>query len=815
MKKNVYIQNKRADIKAIYDTQTEEVTILKGSKIVNFATRNLGDSLTTSYIKKIDEIKNNTKIIQDNTFVQDYTFSSLSAAASIIEGSSRNGKETFILEDTNKPISSILDKNNNLIEYIYENIDEYDDIIKISEIETEEFCKSYPLEKLKNLKLEEYDKIGNKTSFMNMIENKTNAYASGNLNSNHNKIFEHRGGENYYIKDKLLNNVENINLTEEEIFRKYITKCYEYVKNFNKETYNSLKDYVGKEYLDGSNVIKMKLILNYLGPVITGITSVNIAKDIANFLNINYNPKEDSVDLNIKITNYIYEKSPELKEYSLIIITAILKQYYKSYIKSKIKYYIGGATIDEQNRKEEFFKNNVFAIGWEGVGNLNNYKNQEQIFKKVLEISKSEKELKNFKKVLNKLQEANKGDRIILKSSYTANKHQDSAIKVFAIGEILKHYKEGYKFIPGLGHTIEVNWEQLEEPKEIICSYRKALEIIDEQKFRELEKEIIESNYNKEIYIGEIENSFCGFNKIYYGAPGCGKSYKAKEEAESEIYYQYERILFHPEYTYSDFIGQLQPVLIRNDETKKDEITYKFVPGPFTKILKEAINHPERNYCLLIEEINRGNTSAIFGDILQLLDRKEGKSEYPIKNELITNYLKEKTKEEKIEEENFETKNYEEISIPKNLSIIATMNSSDQNVFALDTAFKRRWLFKRMPNDFKKHNYKTTQIAGTNTTWEKFATTINNIIINPEGINDEDKQIGQYFVSENELQNKEVFAEKVLFYLWSDVVRFDKSLLFDIKNYKTLDSIIQGFIEKGLAVFSKEIFDGENIDNEE
>ena len=93
-------------------------------------------------------------------------------------------------------------------------------------------------------------------------------------------------------------------------------------------------------------------------------------------------------------------------------------------------------------------------------------------------------------------------------------------------------------------------------------------------------------------------------------------------------------------------------------------------------------------------------------------------------------------------------------------------------------------------------------------------TTINRIIVNPDGINDEDKQIGQYFLSERELIDKEIFAEKVLFYLWEDVVRFDKSLLFNTNDYKTLDNIIKGFIEHGLAIFNKDIFDGENKNEE-
>lgn len=264
---NVYIKNQKVDVKATYNTETKEVVVKKGSKILNFYQRECKDSLAKSYIKKVEEIKKDGTIIQEDVFAKDYTFSSLSAAASVVQGNNRNGRETFLIENTNSAVGSILDNETDLIEYIYDHLDEYEEIEQEAKEQTEQFQEKYPLEDLKNLTLEEYDRNGNSNSFMNMIENRTNAYASGNLNSNYNKIFAHLGEENYYVKNKILDNVENMNLTEKEMFKKYITKCYEYIKNFNKETYNSIDDYPGKEYLDGSNVIKMKLILNYLGPI--------------------------------------------------------------------------------------------------------------------------------------------------------------------------------------------------------------------------------------------------------------------------------------------------------------------------------------------------------------------------------------------------------------------------------------------------------------------------------------------------------------------------------------------------------------------
>lgn len=174
-----------------------------------------------------------------------------------------------------------------------------------------------------------------------------------------------------------------------------------------------------------------------------------------------------------------------------------------------------------------------------------------------------------------------------------------------------------------------------------------------------------------------------GSNILLYGVPGSGKSWTIENEyckPETHI----ERLVFHPDYTNADFIGQILPVV-----DKDKQVTYDFVPGPFTNILHAAYNNPQKEYVLIIEEINRGNAPAIFGDVFQLLDRTVvektegniiypiGTSEYGITNENIA----------KCVYGNSELK----VRIPSNLSILGTMNTSDQNVFTLDTAFQRRW----------------------------------------------------------------------------------------------------------------------------
>ncbi len=290
-------------------------------------------------------------------------------------------------------------------------------------------------------------------------------------------------------------------------------------------------------------------------------------------------------------------------------------------------------------------------------------------------------------------------------------------------------------------------------------------------------------------------------NVIFYGVPGCGKSQKIKETLTGVDDKFSKRILFHPEYTYSDFIGQLRP------DTSKGQITYKFIPGPFTEILRDAYSDPDHEYFLIIEEINRGNAPAIFGDVFQLLDRsdkddgdsKQGESEYAIYNKDILDYLND-------ELQKITNTTLQNIKIPRNLTIFATMNTCDQNVFTLDTAFKRRWRMCRIKNDFEKDKRLKDwriQAGGRSFSWIDFAKAVNEAILNNcnDGSEAEDKQLGSHFVQASDVKDAERFAEKVLMYLWDDVAKYDKSQLFDTNRYKTLDGVIEAFV-KGENVFS-------------
>lgn len=294
-----------------------------------------------------------------------------------------------------------------------------------------------------------------------------------------------------------------------------------------------------------------------------------------------------------------------------------------------------------------------------------------------------------------------------------------------------------------------------------------------------------------------------GQNLIVYGTPGCGKSYYVEHTLlDGYPKENYIRTTFYQDYTNTDFVGQILPVI------DADKVTYEFNPGPFTLALEQAIRKPNERIALVIEELNRGSAASIFGDIFQLLDRKEGVSEYGITNVNIINYLKKK----------FDgVYTFKEIRLPGNLSIYATMNMSDQNVFTLDTAFKRRWKFKKLINEFAvDHQFKNKYIPGADITWEELVNDINEYILEcSSGLNSEDKQLGVYFVDENGMRKEKVdasdpeavnaFAYKVLEYLWSDVAKFDRSKWF-ADGIKSLDELVKEYKEKGLEVFVDGIF---------
>ena len=330
----------------------------------------------------------------------------------------------------------------------------------------------------------------------------------------------------------------------------------------------------------------------------------------------------------------------------------------------------------------------------------------------------------------------------------------------------------------------------------------KSLFDLEKEQDKEDTNEDIETNIYSNI--NEKSRLTTGCNVLLYGVPGSGKSWTIEHEYCDDEDCM-ERLVFHPDYMYSDFVGQILPI-VKKDEEGKEKVRYEFTPGPFTKILKKAYLNPSKSYYLIIEEINRGNAPAIFGEIFQLLDRqtedseayKKGTSEYGITNDNIASEVYGDSEKK--------------VRIPANLSIIGTMNTSDQNVFTLDTAFQRRWIMRMIPNSFKGHKFAENKILDTEVSWQQFCEAINEEILRRNNVtSSEDKRLGAYFVSADDLDFKKEtdnanekekievihknarFAEKVLKYLWDDAFKFSHADTFDTRKYKSLEMVIDAF----------------------
>jgi hypothetical protein len=276
-------------------------------------------------------------------------------------------------------------------------------------------------------------------------------------------------------------------------------------------------------------------------------------------------------------------------------------------------------------------------------------------------------------------------------------------------------------------------------------------------------------------------------NKIFYGAPGTGKSYKVKniiEERKAEE--RTERVTFHPEYDYASFVGSYKPKM--EQEGDKEVIKYKFVAQAFTKIYVKAWNDTDNDYYLVIEEINRGNCAEIFGDIFQLLDRDADYAITPseeLKKHLVS----------ALKDEHKGLKNGK-LHLPSNLTIYATMNTSDQSLFPMDSAFKRRWDWTYIPICYNKltvddkpnpsSNYIIDLENGSYFKWNDFIKTINKDHIEQNKILGMDKCLGNYFVKpkKGKTIELETFINKAIFYLWNDVFKDENNQVFYDENGK-------------------------------
>lgn len=279
---------------------------------------------------------------------------------------------------------------------------------------------------------------------------------------------------------------------------------------------------------------------------------------------------------------------------------------------------------------------------------------------------------------------------------------------------------------------------------------------------------------------------------IYYGAPGTGKSHKIKEQLEGVPKENIFRITFHPDSDYSTFVGAYKPTrserplyglfgketvrLKDGKDLTEETITYKFIPQAFLNAYMQAYKKPEEKVYLIIEEINRGNCAQIFGDLFQLLDRDEnGVSEYTIKADAdLKAFLV-----DEMGKDNDAIKDGE-LCLPSNLYIYATMNTSDQSLFPIDSAFKRRWDWEYEPIKYKNTNW-VIDIQNKEYSWVSFQKVVNERIF--VATNSEDKMLGDYFVNPSDGRiTEKMLLNKILFYLWNDVCKDGEGDIFKVSD---------------------------------
>lgn len=313
-----------------------------------------------------------------------------------------------------------------------------------------------------------------------------------------------------------------------------------------------------------------------------------------------------------------------------------------------------------------------------------------------------------------------------------------------------------------------------------------------------------EATEKKESEFLYVEIPMTPIQKIYYGVPGTGKSFRVRNFLDTQYPDPHRRdahcrrVIFHPTYTYEDFVGGVRARL-----SPDKELYYVYAAGPFTLLLKEAFLHSDETFYLVIEEINRGNAPAIFGDLFQLLDRQEnGRSMYAVQNNDLIAYFSRDPALKGLFSGG-------KIWLPPNFNIIATMNTADENIFVLDNAFKRRFAmeyigisFEMLPEGWTR-SYPVfagdtpliTLFEGTDLedyvkllkkqghlvrNWPTFALLVNRLIdcvnaqkrasgLTADALIAENKKLGPFFLSESEVSDRHSLINKVIFYLKQDV----------------------------------------------
>lgn len=494
-----------------------------------------------------------------------------------------------------------------------------------------------------------------------------------------------------------------------------------------------------------------------------------------------------------------------------------------------IKHFVRiGTKDDEKNYVAEWQQKSVVGIGWRAIGSLQDYVAGDGIDKDAITEKMMEEYFHDDKKTASrKAGELARFYKTNADTVFVAMNGEKLIAFVDEIGEYfydastaMAHMKAGKwhnKFadgdtLPDKSEGKLTSCYQLTNNENLIFLYEKYY-YGEEAESEELDNSEAEETYMPLVFNTEIETKY-ERNRIVFGAPGTGKSYELKEDCEDllkDTNGSYERVTFHPDYSYSQFVGTYKPVMGADEK-----IRYAFVPGPFMRVYVEALKSGRTEnpqpHLLLIEEINRAKVAAVFGDVFQLLDRDDdGVSEYEIQaSEDIRKYLASQLKGD--------PDNYQKIRIPNNMFIWSTMNSADQGVFPMDTAFKRRWNFEYLginENEEKISGIGKIELAGSDEPieWNILRRAINAKMSSDQFKINEDKLMGPFFLSKKVIASDEngmivdtdkfvaAFKSKVIMYLYEDAVKQGKHRFFDGCDNSKYSSVCDAFDEIGMGIF--------------
>jgi len=525
-------------------------------------------------------------------------------------------------------------------------------------------------------------------------------------------------------------------------------------------------------------------------------------------------------DMFVNLSEIIEQQREKLREFSnqQVTLTSDFKsKYLESMESGQIEFFETFAILTSSSDLHAYIPNQWFYLAFIGAPLTKAVVSYRNFIKEKSELSNSD-----FKDFILEAKTGNLDNNVFEKIARDLSDQEKNYLRNFLTDYSWwlggKDLSRGDYFVSpvlGLLELINVSSSYVADISKLIADNFEIEDASFEASFVLHNEEVNNNIDNSENYDLRICDKYRQY--IYFGAPGTGKSYQLNEDSKIFKEDNIERVTFHPNLTYGQFVGVFKPFPIEDDK-----ITYRYIPGPFMNQLVQALLHPEEDYLLIVEEINRANVAAVFGDIFQLLDRDNNfKSIYPITiSEDLKVYF------ENIVYKDVKNAPYLDhmkqqiqhgLVLPSNLFIWATMNSADQGVMPMDTAFKRRWEQKYFGiNEAYEENitefegYKKIRIKDLDGSekvikWNDIRTFLNEqltLLKVPE-----DKLLGPYFISKDILESTdekltESFKTKVLMYLFDDAAKQRRTELFNMDNNKMMYSeILRKFEKEGISVF--------------